>query len=112
MTATHPSARLLLALLTLGQTSEAIDLFSVSDEAGLTLFGALRGLAELSEQGLISASRMRLTMSGLSMACSLAAGEGCSEFSQEPIAVVERRAPAQSEAERRVAGIGRVSSAA
>lgn len=84
MTATHPSARLLLALLTLGQESESIDLFSVSDESGLTLFGALRGLSELAERGLISAQRMRLTMSGLSMACSLAAGEGCGVMSQEP----------------------------
>lgn len=76
MTPTHPSARLLLALLLLGQESEVIDLFSVSEEAGLTLFGALRGLSELAEQGLVSAARMRLTLSGLSLACGLAAGEG------------------------------------
>ncbi len=83
MSATDPLSRLLIALLELGQSNEVIDLFSLSDEAGVSLFGTLKGLSELAERGLVSAERMRLTMAGLSLACGLRAEQGGAVGSRE-----------------------------
>lgn len=71
MTTYGPRARLLLALFDMTQAGVTIDLFSVSENAGLNLYRTLSELAALGEKGLVDPRKWRLTLSGLALAASL-----------------------------------------
>lgn len=85
--ATNPLDRLLLALYSLSQTNEDIDLFSLADEAGLSLFRALESIAALDDDGLIDRRRLRLTLLGLGVATALARATGELAHTEAPPAV-------------------------
>lgn len=67
----NPAGRILVALFDLSQTTETIDLFSLSEGAGLNLYRTLAELDELARRGLVDAGRLRLTLSGVAVAASL-----------------------------------------
>lgn len=67
----NPSGRLLVALFDLSQVGEVIDIFSLSENAGLNLYRTLSELDALEKRGLVDAGRLRLTLSGAAVAVSL-----------------------------------------
>jgi hypothetical protein len=67
----NPSGRLLVALFDLTQAGECIDLFSLSESAGLNLYRTLSELDSLGKRGLVDAGRLRLTIDGLAVATAL-----------------------------------------
>jgi hypothetical protein len=67
----NPSGRLLVALFDLSQAGEVIDIFSLSETAGLNLYRTLAELESLEKRGLVDAGRLRLTLSGAAVAVSL-----------------------------------------
>lgn len=71
MTTYGNRARLLLALFDMTQAGVTIELFSVSENAGLNLYRTLSELAVLGERGLVDPRKWRLTLSGLAVAASL-----------------------------------------
>ncbi len=70
-----PRARLLCSLLSMSQDNETIDIFSLSEAAGLTLYQALKHLNILAQANLVDARRLRLTFNGLAVAAALSKGE-------------------------------------
>jgi hypothetical protein len=60
----------------LSQANEDIDLFSLAEEAGLSLFRALESIAALDDDGLLDRRKLRLTLVGLSVAATLARAAG------------------------------------
>ncbi len=81
----HPHDRLLLALYSLSQANDDIDLFSVAEEAGLSLFRALESIAALDDDGLVDRRRLRLTLAGLATAAPLAAAVGLGSAPPAPV---------------------------
>jgi hypothetical protein len=71
MTTRDPRTRLLKALFLLAQSSEIINIFTLSEHTGLSCYAVLKALSELAEHGLASARRMRLTMAGLTLTVAL-----------------------------------------
>jgi len=76
MNANDPKSRVLRAVFTLIQDNEIIELFTVSEEAGLNLYRTLRELVELGEMGLLCPRRLRLTTQGLALAVALQGDDG------------------------------------
>lgn len=71
MTTSDPQTRLLKALFILAQSSEVINIFTLSEHTGLSCYGVLKALSELADHGLASARRMRLTLAGLALTVAL-----------------------------------------
>jgi hypothetical protein len=71
MTTYGPSARLLLALFDMLQSQEPVELFSLSETAGLNLYRTLAELQKLGERGFVDPRRLQLTLSGLAVAAAL-----------------------------------------
>lgn len=71
MTTYGPSARLLLALFNMLQSREPVELFSLSEAAGLNLYRTLAEVQKLGEKGFVDPRRLRLTLSGLAVAAAL-----------------------------------------
>lgn len=71
MTLMTPRARLICALFDMAQASENIDIFSLSEQAGLSVYRALATLDDLQTRGLCNARRLTLTLSGLAVARAL-----------------------------------------
>lgn len=87
-----PSARLLLALFDMVQAGESIELFSLSEACGLNLYRTLSELERLDRRGLVDSRRLRLTVSGLTVAVSLNRRDGVREARPKaaPMATVVR----------------------
>jgi hypothetical protein len=60
--------RLLSQLFRRSQAGERIDIIDLAQEAGASLFAALKALDALERAGLVDARRLRLTLSGLALA--------------------------------------------
>ncbi len=75
MMTSDPRARLLINLLSASQQDETIDVFTLGEGSGLSLYQVLKHLNTLAEAGLVDARRLRLTLQGLAVAASLARSE-------------------------------------
>lgn len=75
MMTADPRGRLLTALYCCSENNENVDLFSLSEAAGLNLYMTLATLNELGDAGLVWPGRLRLTLEGLVVATSLVAAE-------------------------------------
>lgn len=71
MTTYGPRSRVLIALFDLTQTQATIDLFSLSETAGVNLYRTLAEVEALNAQGLVDRRRLRLTFAGLALAAAL-----------------------------------------
>ena len=60
--------RLLSQLFRRSQAGERIDIIDLAQEAGVSLFAALKAMDALERAGLADARRLRLTLSGLALA--------------------------------------------
>lgn len=67
----NPAGRLLIALFDLTRSGEIIELFSLSESAGLNLYRTLSELDSLAKRGLVDAGKLRLTLAGVAVAASL-----------------------------------------
>lgn len=74
MTLTTPRARVLRAVFDLSRESEVIDIISISEEAGLSVYRALATLSDLEQRGMLDARRLKLTLKGVAVAAALADG--------------------------------------
>jgi hypothetical protein len=60
--------RLLTRLFRRGQAGESIDIVTLAEEAGASVFAALKAMSVLERAGLADARRLRLTLAGLALA--------------------------------------------
>ena len=79
--------RLLSQLFRRSQAGERIDIIDLAQEAGASLFAALKAMDALERAGLADARRLRLTLSGLALAAA---------FSEPASALQSERAPRRS----------------
>jgi hypothetical protein len=79
--------RLLSQLFRRSQAGERIDIIDLAQEAGASLFAALKAMDALERAGLADARRLRLTLSGLALAAA---------FSEPASALQGERAPRRS----------------
>lgn len=68
MSLAHPNLRLLRTLFELHRDNEPVDLLSVAEDAGLSVYIALSCLDQLERRGLVDARRLSLTLRGLAVA--------------------------------------------
>ncbi|MEN9578199.1 MAG: hypothetical protein RJA70_1208 [Pseudomonadota bacterium] len=74
MTLITPRARVLRAVFELSRESEIVDIFSISEEAGLSVYSALATLSDLEKRGMLDARRLKLTLKGVAVAAALGDG--------------------------------------
>ncbi len=71
MTTYGPRSRILIALFDLVQAQAIIDIFALSETAGLNLYRTLAELEALDARGLVDRRRLRLTLPGFTVAAAL-----------------------------------------
>ncbi len=71
MTTYGPRARILIALFDLVQAQAIIDIFTLSETAGLNLYRTLAELEALDARGLVDRRHLRLTLTGFTVAAAL-----------------------------------------